>query len=326
MSENTAETAVFEKKARFYRKRTVLVPLALVCCFLWGSAFPCIKIGYSWLQIDSADTATQILFAGVRFTLAGIMAIVIASFQEKKVVLPTMDSLPRIGVLALFQTILQYIFYYIGLANTTGVKGAILHGTTTFFCFLLAAFLFRMEKMSAPKLTGCILGFIGLVLVNLSGGGLNFDFRLVGEGFMLLAAVSSAMSANVTRIFTQKDSPVMLNGYQFLFGGIFLCAVGLLMGGTLTFYGIKCVLLVLYMAFVSAVAYSLWGTLLKYNPVSRVTIFGFLFNVLGVLMSAVLLQEYSSLNIRCLIALVLVSAGIIIVNRGDADSAEAQAG
>ena len=37
--------------------------------------FPCIKVGYRLFQIDSADTATQILFAGCRFTIAGIMVI-----------------------------------------------------------------------------------------------------------------------------------------------------------------------------------------------------------------------------------------------------------
>ena len=52
---------------------------AMLCCVLWGSAFPCIKIGYRLLEIDSADTATQILFAGCRFALAGVLTILIGS-------------------------------------------------------------------------------------------------------------------------------------------------------------------------------------------------------------------------------------------------------
>ena len=43
--------------------------LALMCCALWGSAFPCIKIGYEWLQIEGAGS--QILFAGYRFYAGG---------------------------------------------------------------------------------------------------------------------------------------------------------------------------------------------------------------------------------------------------------------
>ena len=311
-----ADEHVMDPKAAFYQKRVVLTSLALVCCFLWGSAFPCVKIGYSWFQIESTDTATQLVFAGLRFTIAGVMAILFASVQQRSFLTPTKHSAGHIIVLALFQTILQYLFYYVGLAHTTGVKGSILNGTTTFFGFLFAAFLFRMEKMTSRKIIGCLLGFAGLVLVNLGGGGLNFEFTLIGEGFMLLASASSAMSSSFIRIFGQKDDPVMLSGYQFLTCGIVLTAVGLLTGGSLTFHGIKCVLLLLYMAMVSSVAYSVWGTLLKYNPVSKVTIFGCLFNVIGVILSAILLQEYSQLNLNYLIALMLVTAGIIVVNKG----------
>ena len=45
----------------------------LVHCFAvhcGGSAFPCVKIGYRLFEITSEDVATQILFAGCRFTLA----------------------------------------------------------------------------------------------------------------------------------------------------------------------------------------------------------------------------------------------------------------
>ena len=43
--------------------------LAMVSCFLWGSATPSIKIGYQWFSIDSGDPWSIILFAGIRFFL-----------------------------------------------------------------------------------------------------------------------------------------------------------------------------------------------------------------------------------------------------------------
>ena len=54
------------------QKGVVVMLLALVCAMLWGSAFPCIKIGYGLFRVASGDAAGQILFAGIRFTLAGI--------------------------------------------------------------------------------------------------------------------------------------------------------------------------------------------------------------------------------------------------------------
>ena len=65
-------------------KKTVVVWLgAMLCCLLWGSAFPCIKIGYELWSIESTDTASQILFAGMRFVLAGILAIIIGCSMAK---------------------------------------------------------------------------------------------------------------------------------------------------------------------------------------------------------------------------------------------------
>ena len=61
---------------------TVFVTFAaLLCCALWGSATPFIKIGYS-LALPERDIASTILFAGTRFTLAGIITVVIYSFIE----------------------------------------------------------------------------------------------------------------------------------------------------------------------------------------------------------------------------------------------------
>ena len=75
--------------------------------------------------------------------------------------------------------------------------------------------------------------------------------------------------------------------------------------------------LLVYLALVSAVAYSLWGILLKYNPVSRVTVFGFMNPVFGVLLSALLLGETDQASgILGLLSLLLVSVGIYVVNSG----------
>ena len=60
--------------------------------------------------------------------------------------------------------------------------------------------------------------------------------------------------------------------------------------------------LLIYMAMISAVAYSLWGMLLKYNPVSKVTVFGFMNPVIGVILSALLLNETESLGVSSVLA------------------------
>ena len=75
------------------------------------------------------------------------------------------------------------------------------------------------------------------------------------------------------------------------------------------------VFMLIYLAIVSAAAFSIWSTLLKHNPVSTVSVFGFMNPVFGVILSFVLLSERSAAGpIKVTAALILVAAGIIIVN------------
>ena len=89
---------------------------------------------------------------------------------------------------------------------------------------------------------------------------------------------------------------------------------GLLAGGRLTVWSGSGIAMLIYLALVSAVAYSLWGILLTYNPVSKVAVFGFMNPVFGVLLSALFLSEKDTLGWSSILALVLVCLGIYIVN------------
>lgn len=297
-------------------QKTITVCLgAMLCCILWGSAFPCIKIGYQLFDIGASDTAAQILFAGFRFTLAGILTVILGSLLAGQVLYPRRESAGRILWLSLLQTILQYLFFYIGLAHTSGVKASIIEAVNVFVAILVASLLFHQEKLTGCKILGCAAGFAGVILINLSG--MNLQFHILGEGFIFLSTVAYAFSSVYLKRFSEKDHPVMLSGYQFMFGGIIMIAAGFFMGGRIHTVTGSGILLLIYLAAVSAVAYSVWGILLKYNPVSKVTVFGFMNPICGVILSAVLLNEHNQAGgLLTLIALALVCAGIYIVNRG----------
>lgn len=311
-----------EKKRRGHRvlwqRPWALCLTAFFCTFLWGSAFPCIKIGYRLLQIDSTDTASQILFAGVRFFLAGLMVLAAGSLLQKRLLFPRKWEWPRILILALFQTILQYTFFYIGLAHATGVSSSIIEASNTFFTLLAATFVFRLEKMSVRKAIGCLIGFAGVLFIELPGAEMEWGFRALGEGCVLLSAVCASLSPSLIRIYGKTSDPVLLSCWQFTVGGAVMALLARIGGGRVEVMsvGASGILLLLYMAFISAGAYTMWGILLKYNPVSRVAVFGFINPVVGVLLSALLLGESGqAFSVYGVISLVLVSFGIVIVNR-----------
>lgn len=303
------------KKQDFFTRPGIVCITAVFCCALWGSAVPFIKTGYLLFSIDATDTASILVFAGLRFALAGILVLIAGSFLQKRILLPTKTSLKAIPILALFQTAGQYFLYYIGLAHTSGVNGSIISGTSAFFALLVASLLFRFEKLSLTKVIGCILGFFGILIMNLQG---VQPFSLLGDGFMILSQLSSAISAAFIKLFTQKDGAVMLSGYQFFLGGVVLMAVGLLMGGHLELNDVSGLLVLFHLAFVSACAYTLWGILLSKNPVSKVGIFGCLIPIMGVLLSALMLQETGqAFSWTGLLSLTLIVCGVWIVNKGD---------
>ena len=300
----------------FLQKNWVVAPLALLCCFLWGSAFPCVKIGYALFSISPEDTASQILFAGVRFTLAGLLAIAIGSIISRKFLFPAKDSWGMVARLSLFQTILQYLLFYIGLANTSGVKSSIIESSSVFFTILMSSLVFHYESLGKWKLLGCVLGFAGVVLINLNGTGLDSSMSFFGEGFILLSALSYALSSVLIKKYSQWENPVVLSGYQFVLGGLVMCLAGIALGGQLHGFTVRSTLLLLYMAMISAVAYSIWGILMKHNPVGRIAVFGFTNPMFGVTLSAVLLHEQNqAFTMKGLLSLILVCIGIYLVNK-----------
>lgn len=313
-------------------KKNVFVFLgAFLCCFLWGSAFPGIKVGYELWNIEGNETWRIILFAGVRFLLAGILVIIIASIGTKKILIPKKNEWGRIMLLSLFQTIGQYVFFYLGLAHTTGVNSAVVDSLTTFFAIIIASVFMHMEKLNFRKILGCVLGFAGVLIINITQEG--FSFRPLGDGLIILSALCYGVSSSLIKKYSKEHDTVLFSGYQFAFGGLVMILMGQAGIGTSGTMPLdignpdnkaEAVAILIYLALISSVAYTLWGILLRKNDVSKIAIFGFMTPVIGVLLSAIILGEADTLGVKYIFALILICAGIIIVNKQikDKDSSE----
>ena len=305
-----------QKKDNIFARPMVAVLCAIGCNMLWGSAIPFINLGYKLFAIPSGAITTQILFAGCRFFLAGLLTILFASMQKKTLVVPRKKNADKVVKLALTQTIAQYFFFYIGVANTASVKGAIIQGLNAFVAILIACFLFRTERMNLLKWIGGLLGVAGVVAVNLNGGTIDMSVSLMGEGFLMVSMLAGACSAGLIKRYGQHDDPVALSGWQFMLGGAVMAIGAFLMGGRLHPQHIGAVAVLMYLALLSAVAYTVWSLLLKVNPVSRIAVFMFLQPVFGVLLSLILYGSSDVPLARYALALALVSLSIVIVGKG----------
>lgn len=118
--------------------------------------------------------------------------------------LPDQELLKYAIPVCLAQTVGQYFFFYIGVAHTSGVKGGIITGLGNFIAILLSCLVFRNERMTSRKIAGCVLGFAGVVVINLMGNSLDMGFQLIGEGFILIAQLSYGISTVLINLFLKS--------------------------------------------------------------------------------------------------------------------------
>ena len=304
------------EKKPFFARTGVVIATAILCNVLWGSAFPMINLGYKLFEIPSADSAAQILFAGLRFFLSGVLTVLFTSLPRKQMVRVKRENLHMVVKLALLQTALQYTLFYTAVANTSSVRGSIIQGMTAFIAILVSCYVFRTEKMNRLKWLGGALGVTGVIVMNLGKGGLEGGMKLTGEGFLFMSMFVSGCSSGVIRIFSQKEDPVALSGWQFTLGGLILSGFGFAFGGRLSMPGAAGVFVFLYLAALSAIAYTLWSVLLRYNPVSKIAPYMFLRPIFGVALSIMLYGGAGEPILLYALALLLVCLSIVVVSRG----------
>lgn len=300
-------------KTKFFTNRINIIVIAIICTFLWGSAFPAIKVGYELFDIASNDVGTKLIFAGYRFFLAGIFILIIKLAMKESIFNINSKDIKEMTILGLGQTTLQYIFFYLGMTYTTGVRGSIINGTGTFFSIILAHFIYKNDRLNFNKVIGCVVGFLGVIIVNLGTssvleGGISFR----GEGFIMLAAFMLSVSSIYSKKISQNKDAYILTAYQLSIGGLVLTIIGYLLGGSLRNFTFISTSLLIYMALLSSVAFALWSQLLKYNKVGVISVFNFLIPIFGTILSAIVLKE-NIFDIKILIALLLVCLGIYLV-------------
>ncbi|WP_246806730.1 DMT family transporter [Halolactibacillus miurensis] len=295
-------------------KPSIAISVAILCSVLWGSAFPVLKVSYDELQMSADDVVAKMVFAGLRFLLAGLLVLIFLFFMNRSAIKITKKQFGILLVLGVIQTAFQYYFFYNGLARVTGMQGAILSSGGIFFTILAAHFYYKDDRLSKQKVIGILAGFSGIILANW-GQSLTLSFQWDGEGFMLMAGVTSAIATIMAKELATGIHPFAITGWQLTLGAVALLLIGFpqLEPGAIQFNALGSGLL-LYSAFLSAIAFALWYSLLKYHQAGRISMYKFITPVSGVLLSAMFIPG-ESLTWMLVVAFVMVAFGIIIVNR-----------
>ncbi len=299
---------------RFLINKYWVIIIAVFCSILWGSAFPVLKVSYSELSMSENDLTAKIVFAGIRFMMASLLLLSIMFFVDRKALKLNWRQLPAIFSLGLLSTSLQYFFFYNGLAHTSGMKAAILSSSGAFFVVFLAHFVYSDDRLDWRKIFGLMTGFGGIIIANW-GQDSSLSFSFFGEGFMLLAGLAGAFGTFLSKRLSAHIHPFALTGWQMFTGSLFMLIIGtpFLEKNAMTFTP-KAWVLLIYAAFLSAAAFALWTSLLKYNKAGEVSLYKFVVPVAGTFLSALFIPG-EHLTIHTFSALILVAAGIAVVNQ-----------
>ena len=275
------------------KNRKWLPLLALTCSVLWALAYPLIKLGYRELGIASDDLGSKILFAGIRFLVAGLLVLLLSGARHQN-----KEEIPKntwgwLLIYTLVNISLHYLCSYIGLGYIPSARGTIIDSMGSFILILLSCIFFSDDHMSSNKALGCILGFLGIVIMNAELGKVMFaNVSFLGDGMILLNAVCAAFGGVLGRVVSRKMNMTLATGVSMTIGGGVLCMAGYCIGfkqsWNLSVVGIG---IMIALTLISAISFSIYNTLLAYHPISTVAIYNAFIPIFGVVFSSLILGE-----------------------------------
>lgn len=299
------------KKTNIFSRPGWMALFALTAAVAWGWAYPLIKLGFEHWAITPDMTGSKVLFAGVRFFVAGLIVLVISRISGNNFKVKGRTGWVIVVIFALLNTTLHYTFFYIGMSHSPGARAAILNSLGSFLLVILACLFFKSDKFTIAKVWGCILGFSGIAALNIGGGSSQFTFA--GDGMIILNTFCAAFAGLMTRGVGKRVNIVVGTGYSLTIGGFLLILPGLFWGGVFPQVTTSGLIILALLICISALGFTLYNKLLTCNPIGKVAIYNSLIPVVGAVTSCLCLGE--AFQWRYLIAGVLAAAGIYTINR-----------
>ncbi len=285
--------------------------LAVLTCFVWGSAFPFAKLGFEYMP--------PLRLSAYRFILAGLLLLPLLFAQRYN----WRELRGQMGFVMLFgfiQTFCQYGLFYYGLNMAPSAISAIIIGAGPFFVAMLAHFLVPGDRLNLRKLSSILFGLAGVAFISIKGDVSLEEYPQFYLGVVILTLsniIGSYTNIMVVNHKTKLNNAALIS-VSCVFGGILLLLFSLFMepdgpkgliGYPLEFYGA-----LLWLALIPAIGFTTWYYLLQLPgvKVSEINIWKFTVPVFGVILSWILLSNESP-NLYSILGIVIISFSIIFL-------------
>lgn len=280
---------------------------AILACLLWSSAFVGIKIGLPY--------TTPLQFAGIRFFISGLLVLPLAIYFNPGFIGLVRKHARFLLFIGFLQTFLQYSLFYTGIARVPGSIGAIVIGSSPLFIGIVAHFFIPEDKLDLRKILIILFGFSGIVLVSLGRyEGVEGTIHLLGILILIGNNIISGITNVMISLEKKKVPPLVLSSVSMIVGGIALFLFSIpLEGLDLSPKPLPYYLSLGWLSLLSAVAISLWVTLLKKPEVmvSDLNLWKFLIPVVGAVLAWVILPDESPNRIS-IAGMVITGSSLLI--------------
>ncbi len=287
--------------------RPKTIAILLVLCVIWGANMAIIKIG--------ARELAPLFMAALRSMVAS-MCLYTWMWAKGMTIFPSKSVLIHGIVIGLFFSF-EFGFIYVGLQYTLASRTYVLVYTSPFFVALGAHFFLKGDRLNPWKTTGLITAFAGVAVLFMRGLG-SFSFNTLPGDLLSLAAglMWGSTTIYLKKYLSHQTVPLQTLFYQVVFSAPLLFLMSILLEDPI-FYSFSLVagFSVFYQCIIVAfISYLVWFEFIHRYSVSLLHAFTFFTPVVGVFLSgALILGEV--IGLRFLVALALVSLGMVLVNR-----------
>ena len=223
----------------------------------------------------------------------------------------------KIAVFGLIAGVLfasEFILLFIAIDLTSVARTSIMFYSMPFWLAIMVHFTIPSERLTRRKVAGLILAFFGVILVLFSKNP-SADGSIKGDLFALIGSMGwagIALNARITPF--QHVSPMMQNYWQVSVSSVLLLVAALFFGPLIREFTLfHAGTMAFQIVVVASAGFMFWFWLLKRYPAAGVASFGFLAPIFGVGFGWLILDE--EVGPLLLLALVLVCAGLILINR-----------
>lgn len=276
----------------------------LVLSLLWGSSYLFIKVAVA--GVDPVTLVEGRLIVGA--------AVLLTIMRARGLRLPRGRLWLHLAVMAAVGIMLPQLSIAWSEQHISSGLAAVLNATTPFFTLLFAAGLFRAEQLTAPKLAGLLVGFVGIGVLTGTGVTDVASSSTRGVLVMLLSSAGYGLGYAYARRYLRGQAVVLAAG-EMLTAAILTIPLLILAGhpGGASLTPTRLGAWLALGALSSGVAYILLFALLAEVGATQASFTTYLLPIVGLLWGRLLLGE--AVGPRTLAGVLLILAGVALATR-----------